>query len=86
MLLICSFCCVKVVTMAQVKDKVLLENIANRIKELRLAKGITQEVFYNDTNIHIARIERGDLNISVSTLNAVCAYLETNLSDFFKTM
>ena len=72
--------------MTQVKDDTLLKNIAQRIKELRTAKGITQEVFYNDTNIHIARIERGNLNISVSTLKAICLYLETNLSDFFENM
>ena len=71
--------------MKQIKDSTLLLQIASRIKELRMAKGITQEVFYNDTNIHIARIERGKLNISVSTLNAICNYLDTNLSDFFKS-
>jgi transcriptional regulator with XRE-family HTH domain len=72
--------------MKQIKDNTLLLQIASRIKELRTAKGITQEVFYNDTNIHIARIERGNLNISISTLNAICRYLETNLCDFFKSI
>jgi transcriptional regulator with XRE-family HTH domain len=86
MVLIYSFCCLITVTMKQIKDSILLLQIASRIKELRTAKGITQEVFYNDTNIHIARIERGNLNISVSTLNAICIYLGTNLSDFFKSI
>lgn len=72
--------------MMHIKDEALLEKIAERIKELRTANGITQEVFYNDTNIHIARIERGGLNISVCTLNVICKYLGTNLSDFFKTL
>ena len=72
--------------MTHIKDKALLEKIAERIKELRTAKGISQDIFYYDTNIHIARIERGNLNISVCTLNAICKYLETNLADFFKAL
>ncbi|MBC8267057.1 MAG: helix-turn-helix transcriptional regulator [Flavobacteriales bacterium] len=69
--------------MAQLSDTELLKQIANRIKELRKEKGVTQEAFYNDTNIHIARIERGKTNISISTLNAICNYFEITLKEFF---
>ena len=69
--------------MAQLSDKELLKQIANRIKGLRKEKGITQEAFYNDTNIHIARIEVGKTNVSVSTLNAICNYFDISLKDFF---
>ena len=61
----------------------LLLEIARKIKQLREKKGISQEVFYVDTDIHIARIETGKLNITVSTLHAICEYFEINLSDFF---
>ncbi|MBR4350505.1 MAG: helix-turn-helix transcriptional regulator, partial [Bacteroidales bacterium] len=53
---------------AQITDEKLLKQIACGIKQMRVSRGITQEVFYNDTNIHIGRIERGTTNISVSTI------------------
>lgn len=67
----------------QIKNPTLLLSISQRIKELRSKQGVTQEVFYNDTNIHIARIEQGQLNVSVSTLSVICKYLNISLSDFF---
>lgn len=71
-------------SLEQKKDEELLALIAAHIKELRRKKGITQEVFYFDTNIHIARVETGRLNISVSTMFFICSYLGVNMSDFFK--
>jgi len=64
-------------------DKELLLKIAQRIKKLREEKGISQEIFYIDTDIHIARIETGKLNITVSTLLSICDYFEISLGDFF---
>ena len=65
--------------------KLLLE-IAQKIKQLREEKGVSQDVFYIDTDIHIARIETGKLNITVSTLKAICEYFEISLYDFLKEM
>ena len=62
--------------MSNVRDKALLQQIAFRIRELRLERNITQEVFYYDTNIHVARIETGKRNIQVSTLAKICDYLD----------
>lgn len=61
----------------------LLEKIAKRIKQLREAKGVSQEFFYIDTDIHIARIELGKVNMSVSTLQDICDYFEVSLIEFF---
>ena len=55
-----------------------------KIKQLREEKGVSQEIFYIDTDIHIARIETGKLNITVSTLKDICDYFGISLSDFFK--
>ena len=66
------------------KDLLLL--IAQRIKQLREEKDISQEVLYLETDIHIARIETGKLNITVSTLQAICDYFKISLLDFFKEM
>jgi transcriptional regulator with XRE-family HTH domain len=65
-------------------NKRLLLSIAKRIKELRTEKGITQEVFYNDTGINIGRIERAIRDFSMTTLEAICSYLGVSLEEFFK--
>ena len=65
-------------------NKELLDKIAIRIKQLRNEKNISQLTFYNDTEIHIARIELGKINITVSTLKEICDYFDITLSDFFK--
>lgn len=72
--------------MGQIKNKILLKRIAQRIKLLREEKDVTQEEFYNDTNIHIARIETAQGNISVSTLDAICKYFKISLTEFFEGM
>lgn len=68
----------------QIKNDILLKKVAIRIKELRQKNNITQEDFYNDTNIHVGRIERGKLNITVSTLDYICKYFGITLQEFFE--
>ena len=70
--------------MPQVRDKILLKKIALIIKELRIEKNLTQESVYNDTNIHIGRIESAKANLSVSTLSMICKYFKISLSEFHK--
>jgi len=68
----------------QRKNIILVSKIASRIKQLREEKNVSQDMFYIDTDIHIARIESGKSNITVSTLSAICDYFGISLSDFFK--
>lgn len=82
----CSICAAMVKGTAQITDEELLKQIACGIKQMRVSRGITQEVFYNDTNIHIGRIERGKTNISVSTLKAICNYFSVKPSEFFSSI
>ena len=67
-------------------NKELLNKIAEKIKQLRMEKGISQDTFYIDTDIHIARIELGKVNISISTLKDICDYFQISLSDFLKNI
>lgn len=69
--------------MGQICNQILLEKIAKRVRELREVKSITQETFYFDTNIHIGRIETAKVNITISTLDSICTYLQTDLATFF---
>jgi transcriptional regulator with XRE-family HTH domain len=70
--------------MAQMRNKKLLQKIAVVVKELRTNEDISQEDFYNDTNIHIGRIETSKVNVTVSTLSAICKYFKISLSEFHK--
>ena len=65
-------------------NKELLSKIAIRIKKLREEQNISQLRFYTETDIHIARIELGKLNITVSTLNEICDFFSISLSEFLK--
>lgn len=67
----------------QIKNTALLKKISKRIKSLREKHNVTQEDFYNDTNIHLARIETARGNISVSTLDAICKYFKISMAEFF---
>lgn len=72
--------------MSQQKDLVLLSFIAQKLKRLREAKNVSQQDVLNDTAIHIARIETGRMNISISTLSHLCKYFNITLSEFFETL
>lgn len=64
------------------KEKEILLGLAMRLKELRRNKSLTQEDVYNDTGIHIARIEQGKRNISFTTLIKLSSYFGVTL-DYF---
>lgn len=69
--------------MGQNRDDKLIQKIVDRIRKLRSDNGITLEVFFNDTGIHLARIESQQRNVTVSTLKRICSYFEISLSEFF---
>ena len=70
--------------MGQYIDQPLLLQIAARVKSLREARGYSQEQVYFDTGIHVGRIETARLNVTVSTLGALCRYFEIDIVTFFK--
>ena len=47
-------------------------------------KGVSQETVYEDTGLHIGRIETERHNITVSTLSRLCDYYGITLSEFFE--
>lgn len=65
-------------------DEQVIHKVIIAIKTMRKAKKITLEAIYFDTGIHVARIEQGKTNITISTLAKLCNYFEISLSDFFK--
>lgn len=65
------------------KERILLLQIASRVKQIRQRAGVSQEKFYLDTSIHIGRIETGKLNISINTLFRICGYFNISVKEFF---
>jgi transcriptional regulator with XRE-family HTH domain len=72
--------------MAQLRNQALLNKIANRIKTLRENAGVTQEGFFNDTGIHLGRVETAKTNLTISTLDAICKYFKLSIEQFFKEL
>ena len=68
----------------QLKNDELIKQIVLLIKQLREERGLTQEDVYNDTGIHISRIETARVNVSISTLQALADYFELTLESFFQ--
>jgi len=65
-------------------NPIFLSKLATRVKELRVKAGLTQEEVYNDTGVHVGRLETGRRDFSVSTLEKICDYFQISLVDFFK--
>lgn len=72
--------------MQSVKDKRFLKKLGNHIRVARIERGMTQldlAVKINNYAEQIGRIERGELNSSICTLNQIAGGLEMSLSELF---
>jgi transcriptional regulator with XRE-family HTH domain len=65
------------------KDKELIKALAVVLKEMRKTRSISQQLVYEETGIHVGRIELGNLNVSVTTLSRLCKFYHVNLIDLF---
>ncbi len=68
----------------QLKNQELINQIVAQLKRIRLSKGLTLEDVYNDTGIHIARIESTKKNMSLSTIHALLQYYDMSMAEFFQ--
>ncbi|WP_340388179.1 helix-turn-helix transcriptional regulator [Paenibacillus sp. FSL E2-0151] len=65
----------------------LPEDVGNRIRELRKAKGWTQEQLAEAAGLHysyIGGVERGDRNISLETLEKIIKAIGTEAHELFR--
>lgn len=72
--------------MTGISNKEILLSLANEIKVLRKEKNLTQQDVYNDTGIHLARIEQGKRNISFITLYKLSMYFNITFFDLFNRL
>lgn len=69
--------------MAHRNNKKLQGLIAQKLKILREMKGVSQQQVYNDTDVHIGRLETASRNATVNTIAILCNYFGISLKDFF---
>jgi transcriptional regulator with XRE-family HTH domain len=70
--------------MTHYRDKKLLQRIAISLKQLREVRGLTQVEVFDDTGIHIGRLETAKVNVTVSTLALLCEYYKMSFSEFMR--
>lgn len=61
------------------RDNKFLKRFGDKLREIRKAKGISQEELANETGFQlsqIGRIERGEINTSISHLSALSKALK----------
>jgi transcriptional regulator with XRE-family HTH domain len=69
----------------QDKKRILI-SFGEKLRQLRLAKGFTQEQLANELGVEISqisRIERGVINTSVTTIHAISKTLKIDVSELF---
>ena len=69
--------------MTKVRDSKLLVQFGKKLKEIRMDRGLSQEDLANDADIpinQIGRIERGEVNPSLSTLYSISIALKLKLA------
>lgn len=70
--------------MLNTEEKILIQCIAQRIKELREGIGMSQRLMYYDTEINMGRLETGKENIKITTIAKLCQYFNITLEEFFR--
>jgi len=69
-----------------VKDKRLLKDFGLRVRQLRVDRNLSQEKLANLADIplsQIGRCERGEINSTISTSNAIAKALKLELHELF---
>jgi transcriptional regulator with XRE-family HTH domain len=73
--------------MNNLRNEALIKQVGERIKELRKKKGLTMEALGRECELekqHINRLEKGEVNVTISHLEAVAKGLEVSLSELLK--
>lgn len=73
--------------MTKVRNNKLIIQFGKHLRKVRIAKELSQEDLANDADIpinQIGRIERGEINASLSTLDAIAKALNIALSELME--
>lgn len=73
--------------MINVKNKKYIKAFGKNLKKLRKAEGLSQEDLANDADIplsQVGRIERGEVNTTISTAYVLAKALDVDVYELFK--
>lgn len=72
--------------MINVKDKKFINAFGKNLKKIRKEAGLSQEDLANDADIplsQVGRIERGEVNTTISTVYVLASALKVHITDLF---
>jgi transcriptional regulator with XRE-family HTH domain len=72
--------------MINIKNERVIKAFGKNLREIRIKKGISQEELANEANIplsQIGRIERGEINTTISSAFVIAASLKIDISELF---
>jgi len=75
------------VPVKRAKHHPALKKVGARLKELRLAKGVTQEALAHAADLeraYVSGVERGQFNVSVNALGRLADALRVPLRELFQ--
>ncbi len=75
--------------MKQLRNQELLIAFGNRVRELRIAKGLSMERLAELAGIEysqVSRVEFGQINTTISTANALAVGLGLSLYELFRPL
>lgn len=72
--------------MIKIKNHEVIKAFGQRVRELRLSQNLSQEELANLADIplsQVGRIERGEVNATLSSISALANALKINIDTFF---
>ncbi|RZJ48582.1 MAG: XRE family transcriptional regulator [Flavobacterium sp.] len=70
----------------KIKNDEVIKALGRRVRELRTSQNLSQEQLANEADVplsQIGRIERGEVNITISSIYAIANALGKTLIEFF---
>ncbi len=69
---------------AKQRNKAYFKKIGQRIKKLRMERGLTAREVTADVGLNIGRIENAGDDIRLGSILKLCDYFEITVQEFFK--
>ena len=69
-----------------IKNDEVIKAFGRRLRDLRVSNGLSQEQLANEAEIplsQVGRIERGEVNPTLSSINALASALKIPIASFF---
>lgn len=73
--------------MVENEDIQVLKKVGEKLKQIRIEKGFSQETLSYDANIpknQVGRIERGEISTTITTLHKICKALNIPIKELFE--